>query len=95
MNTKLIKFLPARCWPSPPLPAVHAQFYKLHGASISVGATGNYLETLTDNPRPYSFNTPTRTGFVTNYHFQPAADELVHARFSYLVCSFIPCRGPA
>ena len=33
-----------------------AQFYKLHGAAISVGATGNYLETLTDNPRPYTFN---------------------------------------
>ena len=33
-----------------------AQFYKLHGASVSVGATGNYLETLTENPRPYTFS---------------------------------------
>ncbi len=33
-----------------------AQFYKLHGAAISVGATGNYLETLTDNPRPYTYS---------------------------------------
>lgn len=42
------------------------QFYKLHGASVSVGATGNYFETLTSNPQPYTFNTATRTGVVTN-----------------------------
>lgn len=39
-----------------------AQFYKLHGAAISVGATGNYLETLVDNPRPVTFNTITPQG---------------------------------
>jgi len=32
----------------------HAQFYKLHGASVSVGATGNYVQTLTENPQPIS-----------------------------------------
>ncbi len=65
METKLKMFLPALLALTTAA-GVQAQFYKLHGASISVGATGNYLETLTDNPRPYTFNTPTRTGFVTN-----------------------------
>ncbi len=41
-----------------------AQFYKLHGGSISVGATGNYLETLTDNPRPVTFNSVTPNGIT-------------------------------
>lgn len=39
-----------------------AQFYKLHGASVSVGATGNYLETLTSNAAPVTFNTVTPQG---------------------------------
>ena len=39
-----------------------AQFYKLHGASVSVGATGNYVETLTDNPTPVTYNTVTSSG---------------------------------
>ncbi len=39
-----------------------AQFYKLHGAAISVGATGNYLETLTSNPRAVTFNSVTPQG---------------------------------
>lgn len=65
MKTKLNVVLPALLALTTAA-SMQAQFYKLHGASISVGATGNYLETLTDNPRPYTFNTPTRTGFVTN-----------------------------
>ena len=50
-----------------------AQFYKLHGASVSVGATGNFLETLSDNPTPVTYNTVTPTGItltntVSNQH---------------------------
>jgi len=41
---------------------VHAQFYKLHGASVSVGATGNYVQTLTDSPRPVTFSSVTPSG---------------------------------
>jgi len=39
-----------------------AQFYRYlpeHGASVSVGATGNYLENLTTNPTPVTINTVT------------------------------------
>ena len=39
-----------------------AQFYKLHGAAISVGASGNYLKTLTTNPQSVTFNTVTPQG---------------------------------
>jgi hypothetical protein len=40
----------------------NAQFYKLHGASVSVGATGNYVQTLTDSPLPVTFSSVTPSG---------------------------------
>jgi hypothetical protein len=46
-----------------------AQFYKYlpdHGASISVGATGNFATPLTTNATPYTFNTVASGVTLTN-----------------------------
>ncbi|MGI4757574.1 MAG: hypothetical protein ACRYGF_12095 [Janthinobacterium lividum] len=61
MILKLKSLLPAALALSASI-GVHAQFYKLHGASISVGATGNYVQTLTDNPQPVTFTSVTPSG---------------------------------
>lgn len=61
MFSVLKKALPVALTLSAALGA-QAQFYKLHGASVSVGATGNYLETLTSNATPVTFNTVTPQG---------------------------------
>lgn len=49
----------------PLLPAAaSAQFYKLHGGSLSVGATGNFNTTLTSSPSTGTFNVPQTGGGV-------------------------------
>jgi hypothetical protein len=45
--------------------AANAQFYKLHGASISVGATGEFSTILNANPSPGTYSVPFGNGSTT------------------------------
>lgn len=47
--------------------AANAQFYKLHGASVSVGATGQFTTPLTTNPETGTYNVPFGTAGVSTY----------------------------
>ena len=62
MNSLLRRTLPL-LFAALPLGA-SGQFYKLHGGSLSVGATGNFNTTLTSNPTSGSFSVPQTGGGV-------------------------------
>ncbi len=49
-----------------PALAAHGQFYKLHGAAISVGATGPFDRSLESNPGSGSYVVTTPSGGVIN-----------------------------
>lgn len=57
-----IAFVAVACSPL----AARAQFYKLHGGSLSVGATGNFTTVLTSNPISGTFTVPQTGGGVLN-----------------------------
>jgi hypothetical protein len=50
-----------------PVLSAHAQFYKLHGGTVSVGATGQFTEDLTSGASPLNYNVPFGTAGVSTY----------------------------